>query len=192
MKAFFQKLKILHKNPKSRALLEIGLYLFFFLTLFIILNIKSSHKVYETVEQQYETLSNFPYTMVVYKENQIYHIIGNKNEFLVEEQDQSYQIINTNILDKDNHLVSTFDWYLFFPHKLSSFIKNGIINAKTQYKDGSQKIEYEMECQRWNPTQEGMCYFETLQKENKITQVILKVAQSYSIEIHYQKHTLEQ
>ncbi len=190
MKTFFGTIKTLWKNPRGRSLLQIGLYALFFGVLFLLLNIQTSSKISDTVEEQYERWNQYHYVMTIENENKIYHISGSKMKeetFLVEEQNQTYQIIDEMIVDENNNIVSTFNWNLFSPRKLSSFIKNGTINSTTSYKDGSKQIEYEMECNLWNPSLEGICQFKTIQKEDCIVQVILNVMDSYDIEIQYEK-----
>ncbi len=189
MKTLFEKLKIIWKNPGGRALLQIGLYCLFFGILFLLLNSKTSSKISDTVEEQYERWNQYSYTMTIQKENQMYHIHGSKaieETFFVEEQNQTYQIVDEMIADENKNIVSEFDWSLLSPTKLSSFIQNGTINSTTSYKDGSKQIEYEMECNLWNPSLEGVCQFTTIQKENQMVQVNLDVVDLYRVEIHYQ------
>lgn len=189
MKPFFRTLKTLWKNERSRALLQIGLYVLFFGILFLLLNIRTSSKTNDTVEERYGRWHQYRYVMTIKNKNQIYHVSGTRDKeetFLVEEQNQIYRIIDEMIVDENNNIVSTFDWNLFSPRQLSSFIKNGIINSTTSYKDGSKQIEYEMECDLWNPSLEGICQFKTIQKENRMVQVILNVMDSYYIEIQYE------
>ncbi len=189
MKTFFGTIKTLWKNPRGRALLQIGLYALFFGIIFLLLNIQTSSKISYTVEEQYERWNQYHYVMTIENENKIYHIYGSKMKeetFLVEGQNQTYRIIDEMIVDENNNVVSTFDWNLFSPRQLSSFIKNGIINSTTSYKDGSKKIEYEMECNLWNSSLEGICQFKAIQKENQIVQVNLSVMDSYYIEIQYE------
>lgn len=189
MKTFFKTIKTLWKNPRGRALLQIGLYALFFGIIFLLLNIQTSSKISYTVEEQYERWNQYQYVMTIENKNKIYHISGIKNKeetFFVEEQNQTYQIIDEMIVDENNNVVSKFNWNLFSPRQLSSFIKNGIINSTTSYKDGSKQIEYEMECNLWNPSLEGICQFRATQKEDRIVQVILNIVDSYYIEIQYE------
>ena len=189
MKTFFVTIKTLWKDPRGRALLQIGLYCLFFGILFLLLNIKTTSKISYTVEQQYERWNQYSYMMTIQNGNQTYHISGSKNReetFLLEGQNQTYKIIDEMIVDENNNIVSTFHWNLLSPKQLSSFMKNGTINSTTSYKDGSKQIEYEMECNIWNPSLEGICQLKTSQKENQIIQVNLDVMNSYHIEINYQ------
>lgn len=193
MKKFFHKLKELWKNPRGHALMEIGIYLLFFGILFLFLNIKSAPKVYNTVESKYENLDTYAYTMKIETENQIYQIKGNRqiNEFLIlEETGEIYQILEHQIVDSSGNMASAFDWNFFSPKQLSSFIKNGTVNATTNYKDGSKKVEYEMECNLWNSDVTGICQLETIQKEEEIVQVTLAVQDLYQVEIHYTHETV--
>lgn len=193
MKEFFHKLKELWKNPRGHALMEIGMYLLFFGILFLFLNIKSAPKVYNTVESKYENLNTYAYTMKMEVENQIYQIKGNRqiNEsFILEETGETYQILEHQIVDSSGNMISTFDWNFFSPKQLSSFIKKGTVNATTNYKDGSKKVEYEMECNLWNSDVTGICQLETIQKEEEIVQVILTVQDLYQVEIHYMHETV--
>ena len=194
MKDFLHKLKELWKNPRSHAFMEIGIYLLFFGILFLLLNIKSTPKVYHTIESQYENLYTYTYTMKIEKENEIYHINGNRQaeeSFTVEETGEIYRILDRKIVDSDKNVVSAFDWNLFSPNQLSSFIQNGTVNSTTNYKDGSKKVEYEMECNLWNSDIEGICQLETTQNEKEIVQVILNVPDLYQVEISYIEETLD-
>lgn len=193
MKEFFKKLKIIWKNPRGRALLQFGLYILFFVILFLLLNIKTSSKISYTVEEQYGSLTEYEYEMVVGIEESIYHIQGRKGrdreEFVVEELRTAYQVLNGTVTDEEKQIVSD-KWNLFSPNQLSSFIKNGTVNSTTNYKDGSKKVEYEMECNLWNPDAEGICQLETVQNEKEIVQVILTVQDLYRVEINYILETI--
>ncbi len=188
MKVFFNKLKIIWKDPRGRALLQIGLYGLFFGILFLLLNIKTSSNTRITPEERYERWNHYRYKMIIQKENEVYHLDGYQKDydtFLVEEQNHTYKITDDGIMDENETIISTFDWSLFSPRKLASFIRNGTINSTTNYKDGSKRIEYEMDCKLWNSKEEGLCHFETKQKEGKIVQVILRIENKYSLEIDY-------
>lgn len=189
MRNFWKTLKELWKNPRTHALLVMGIYALFFGILFLLLNIKSTHNTYVTAETYFSQLTSYDYQMIIKVESQIYHLQGKRENgsetFYVEEMENTYQVLNGNIVDENQITVSSFDWNLVAPTKLSQLMKNGVVNATTNYKDGSQKTEYEVNCDLWNPSMTGTCQLQVTKKEERIVEVILTVADSYTIEIQY-------
>lgn len=189
MSAFWKILKKLWRNPRTHAVLVMGIYALFFGILFLLLNIKSTSSTYVTAETYFSQLTTYDYQMMIKAKDQIYHLQGNReNEsetFYVEEMENTYQVLSGNIVDENQTSVSSFNWNLLTPTKLSQLMTHGVVNATTNYKDGSQKTEYEADCKVWNPSMTGICQLQVTKKEERIVELILTVVDSYTIEIQY-------
>lgn len=189
MIAFFKTVKELWKNSRTHALFVMVLYLLFFGILFLLLNIKSTPNTHMTAETYFSQLTSYDYQMTIEVENKNYHLQGKKENnwetFYVKETDHTYQVMEGSIIDENQSMVSSFDWNLLTPSKLFQLIQNGVVNATTNYKDGSQKTEYEVDCNVWDPSATGICQLQVTKKEERIIELTLTAADSYKVEIQY-------
>ena len=191
MKQFFKYLYSIRKQPRGRALIEIGLYVILFLILFALLNHGSSSSPTLTPEEQYANLKEYTYHMKMNMGEVTYDVIGNKteNSEIITINDNTYQVVDGNMIDETGETIFDFDfdWNLYSPQQLSIFISQGIVNFTTQYKDESIMTEYEMECSIWNETINGICQLQVATQAERITQVKLQMLESSdSITIVYE------
>lgn len=187
MKEFFKKLKEYWKNPRIHAFMVIGLYFLFFGILYLIIQFPMGTKKILSIEEQYERTSYYNYEMQIELADQSYFLIGNKNyeEESFELEGNTYQVKENGILNSNSEVVNTFDWKLFSPAYLIRFW-NGTLNATTNYKDGSSMVEYEMDCNLWNPEAHGTCQLQVTEIENKIKKVkLLNLKDNYTVTIIY-------
>ena len=189
MKQFFKYVHSIWKQPRGRALIEIGLYVILFLILFALLNHGGSSSPILTPEEQYATLKEYTYHMEMKIGDETYDIMGIKTtdtETIVI-NDNTYPVIDGTIIDENDRPIFDFDWNLYSPQRLSIFINQGVINATTQYKNQSIMTEYEADCNIWNETINGICQLQVTKQEGQITQVKLQMLESSdSITIVYE------
>lgn len=187
MKEFLVKVKELWNNPRSHALMVIGLYFLFFAILYLIIQLPNESKPSLTVEEQYASLSEYRYEMQIETQVSTYQLSGTKMQYeeTIVIGEGTYFVENGRILDSSSQPITTFNWNLFSPYHLSSFWK-GTLNSTTNYKDGREVETYEMDCNKWDEESAGTCQFQVTYFENQITEVKLThLEENYTVTITY-------
>lgn len=214
-KSTFKIIKELWKNPKTHALMVLGIYAFFFAIVIIYIQIGSSIKNTEpNINNNYSSLDNlnnmktYEYKYLITKvtnETNIINVEGikynNQNSFKILNDNQTYYIEDDLI--KPNDLFPD-DLYLLEiePNKIYEYILANDKYSEIEYSDGSKKIEYlislndiKTELDIYEQLNDDQIKITTYEEDNVIYKIELNLSEyvklkneeinNYNIEINY-------
>lgn len=159
----WQKIKKAWKEPKTHALMSLGLYAIFFTSIFLVVKIRGlildakydkPNIEYEKVEviDEYKELDNYEYKYTITKNNDIYVLNGtvykNKEKLKEEGNNKIYylndesEIYPQEYIDLENKLGINLTY--LNPEYIYNYIKISKLIDSTEYKDSTKKEIYEI------------------------------------------------
>lgn len=159
----WQKIKKAWKEPKTHALMSLGLYAIFFTSIFLVVKIRElmleakydkPNMEYEEIEviDEYKDLDNYEYKYTIIKNNDTYILTGTvyeeKEKFKIEGNNKIYYLnteseINTQeYIELENKL--NINLINLAPKYLYNYIKSSKLIDSTEYKDSTKKEIYEI------------------------------------------------
>lgn len=159
----WQKIKKAWKEPKTHALMTLGLYAIFFISIFLVVKIRGlilevkydkPNIEYEKIEtiDKYKDLDNYEYKYTISKNSDTYILNGtvyeNKEKLKVEGNNKIYylntesEIYIQEYIDLENKL--SINLVNLKPEYIYNYIKTAKLIDKTEYKDLTKKEIYEI------------------------------------------------
>ena len=159
----WQKIKKAWKEPKTHALMSLGLYAIFFTSIFLVVKIRGlildakydkPNIEYEKVEviDEYKELDNYEYKYTITKNNDTYVLNGtvykNKEKLKEEGNNKIYylndesEIYPQEYIDLENKLGINLTY--LNPEYIYNYIKISKLIDSTEYKDSTKKEIYEI------------------------------------------------
>ena len=140
------------KDPKKKALTQLGLYFIFFLVVAILIRSADSHVPTETIIpktpiENYEEMKGYVYKVTYTNINKVDIIEGtyydNKSLFTFNNQKYYYED-SLYLIDNNTYYLSNIEYNIskVFNKNLSSIIKELEEESKTEYKDGTIVTNY--------------------------------------------------
>lgn len=191
--SFFKDIKEKLKNPKTRSLTLLGIYVLFFIFVFLVLNSGSETSNY-TYEEKKSTIDNFKdmesyqykitYTNTLsidiidgtyYKNTSLYNFNNNKYYF----------DINNYLIDNDSYYISVIQYNVskIFNNNIYTIFENLEEISKTTYKNGMIEINYNLDSNIFykyfydlDSTYNNTVNVKITEKENYITSIFIDIS----------------
>lgn len=193
-----KKFKELMKNKRYKAMFKLGLFILFFIIVFILIELNSNDEYLDDInssnQQGLFDIDNYSFNYLVQTEN-MNNVIStnltldgyrNENKYVFEvlEHNKKYYYEETLFTYDDTILPYTgnkfIDVELYSPENIEKYIKKGKLDSTTTYSDGTIKKEYKIEVVTFASligeniiTLEGDVVITIYQKENKLQSVEL-------------------
>lgn len=147
---YLEYLKEAWKDTRKRAIIKLGLYIAFFVIMFAIAGISSGNHVPEVLEPEKEVISYDNYSFVLNSNNEkvLNGVFDNNiitynfsNQIYLLENKILYQVINNELVSIDNTHTKLDKLVI---NKIDDYIDKSVEIYKTEYKDGKEKVGYEI------------------------------------------------
>lgn len=171
MKEKWNYIQELWKNPKTHALIVLGLYAIFFGSIFLYIQFspkKTDIPVHVSAIQKLETMNHYSYTLEINEEKITGQIHNHKNEFTYQGNDYDTSNLDANFPYQE--IIAYVDTYTIY-----QTIKDLQYYSQTTYQDGSSSKVYQLDNIEIIP----------YEKDNKIYQIDIKTNQ-YTAKITYE------
>lgn len=162
MKEKIKKIKEMSKNPRKKALLQLGAWiLFFFISYIVIILLPhptpkyvSSHDNKIDAVTNFQNMNSFEYTYTfsyLGKEEKIVGVYFHENYYFTY-LNQEYYVLNDNVYAVDsnqktlslvNHFITNLSTKELGLKSLTTFLKDGKLIEEKEYKDGKKVSSYE-------------------------------------------------